>query len=64
MFALASNKNFENIYRETTSHVKGLYLKRLKSREKINEANTEINASHLQIMTRDRAERRHQRANS
>jgi len=41
MFAFASNQNFEQVYRETTSHVKGLYLNRLKSRENFNEANTE-----------------------
>ena len=33
MFAQTSDKSIENFYRATTSHVKGLYLNRVKSRE-------------------------------
>ena len=35
MFAFASNKSFEKVYRATTSHVKSLYLNRLKSRDRL-----------------------------
>jgi len=34
MFQTAKNKSFEQMYRATTSHVKGLYLKRVQSRGK------------------------------
>lgn len=40
MFAFASNKSFEKVYRATTSHVKGLYLNRLKSRERLADTTT------------------------
>ena len=33
MFKSAQDANFEQVYRATTTHVKGLYLGRLKSRE-------------------------------
>ena len=32
MFQSAQDENFEKVYRATTSHVKGIYLERLKSR--------------------------------
>lgn len=68
MFAFASNQNFEKVYRATTSHVKSLYLKRLKSREKFTETNTPSGAEPVVLSSNKTSVRpiglKHQRANS
>lgn len=66
MFACASNKNFEKVYRATTSHVKSLYLNRLKSREKFTTENHEkLNYETAKTVSKVASTSlKHQRANS